>query len=101
MGTAQVEFTEDELLSDLAVSEPLLAGGVRCHGGFDADGTYVSPRTRFRGPAIAAWGEQNCERFGTELIDVPLERWERSYPNVEQARYLDPGRACPSRSWPR
>ena len=38
MGTAQVEFTEDELLSDLAVSEPLLAGGVRCHGGFDADG---------------------------------------------------------------
>ena len=88
MGTAQVEFTEDELLSDLAVSEPLLAGGVRCHGGFDAAGTYVSPRTRFRAPAIAAWGEQNCERFDTELIDVPLERWERSYPNVEQARFL-------------
>jgi hypothetical protein len=88
MATAQVEFTEDELLSDLAVSEPLLAGGVRCHGGFDAAGTYVSPRTRFRAPAIAAWGEQNCERFGTELIDVPLERWERSYPNVGQARFL-------------
>ena len=56
MTTAQVEFTEKELLADLPVVEPLIAGGVRCHGGFDADGRYVSPRTRFRSPAIAAWG---------------------------------------------
>ena len=60
MGTAQVEFTEEELLADLPVAEPLIAGGVRCHGGFDEDGRYVSPRTRFRRPAIEAWGEQNC-----------------------------------------
>jgi hypothetical protein len=88
MDTAQVEFTEDELLCDLAVCEPLIAGGVRCHGGFDADGVYVSPRTRFRAPAIEAWGEQNCSWFGTEILDVPLERWARSFPNVEQARFL-------------
>ena len=88
MGTAQVEFTEEELLADLTVAEPLIAGGVRCHGGFDEDGRYVSPRTRFRLPAIAAWGEQNSARFSTELIDVPLEWWERSFPNVEQARFL-------------
>ena len=60
MGTAQVEFTEDELLADLAVTEPLIAGGVRCHGGFDEDGRYVSPRTRFRLPAIAAWGSSTA-----------------------------------------
>ena len=53
MGTAQVEFTEEELLADLTVAEPLIAGGVRCHGGFDDEGRYVSPRTRFRLPAIA------------------------------------------------
>jgi hypothetical protein len=88
MGTAQVEFTQAELLSNFAVAEPLIAGGVRCHGGFDDRGTYVSPRTKFRAPAIVAWGEQNCERFETELIDVPLERWQRSFPNVAQARYL-------------
>jgi hypothetical protein len=88
MGTAQVEFTEAELLADLTVAEPLIAGGVRCHGGFDEDGRYVSPRTRFRLPAIAAWGEQNSARFSTELIDVPLEWWERSFPNVAQARFL-------------
>lgn len=88
MGGARVEFTEHELLLDHDVVEPLVAGGVRCHGGFDADGSYVSPRTRYRVPAIAAWGEQNCARFSSELINVPLERWERSFPSVEQARFL-------------
>ena len=88
MGTAQVEFTEEELLADLTVAEPLIAGGVRCHGGFDDEGRYVSPRTKFRLPAITAWGEQNSARFSTELLDVPLEWWERYFPNVEQARFL-------------
>ena len=88
MDTAQVQFTEEELLSDLRVAEPLVAGGVRCHGGFAEDGTYVSPRTRFRVPAIEAWGSQNCEWFSSELIHVAMERWERSFPNVEQARFL-------------
>jgi len=88
MGTAQVQFSEEELLADTPVAESLVAGGVRCHGGFDEAGTYVSPRTRFRVPAIAAWGEQNSERFSSELIDVPLEWWERSFPNVDQARFL-------------
>ena len=46
--TAQLEFTEGELLADAVVTEPLIAGGVRCHGGFTDDGTYVSPRTKFR-----------------------------------------------------
>src|SRR6202167_2686578 len=88
MGTVQVEFTEEELMADLTVAEPLIAGGVRCHGGFDHDGRYISPRTKFRLPAISAWGEQNSTLFGSELIDVPLEWWERSFPNVEQARFL-------------
>jgi hypothetical protein len=88
MGTRQVEFTEAELLADVAVREPLMAGGVRCHGGFDEDGRYVSPRTKCRVPAIEAWGEQNCAQFSNQLIDAPLERWERSFPNVDQARYL-------------
>ena len=88
MGTAQVEFTENELLSDLAVSEPLVAGGVRCHGGFDADGTYVSPRPASAARPSRPGASRTPPRFGTELIDVPLERWERSYPNVEQAHFL-------------
>jgi hypothetical protein len=88
MGTMQVAFTEEELLANCPVTEPLVAGGVRCHGGFDEHGTYRSPRTRYRVPAIVAWGEQNSERFSSELIDVPLERWERSFPSAGQARFL-------------
>ena len=44
MTTLQTDFTEAELLETHPVAEPLIAGGVRCHGGFTDDGTYVSAR---------------------------------------------------------
>jgi hypothetical protein len=88
MTTLQVEFTEQELLSDHDVTEPLVAGGVRCHGGFDETGAYVSPRTKFRVPGIEAWQQKHREEFGTELLDLPLETWPEHFPNVAQARYL-------------
>lgn len=86
--TAQVEFTADELLADRPVAEPLFAGGVRCHGGFDGDGRYVSPRTKHRVPAIAAWQQRHTEIFGEPVIDVPIETWGEHVPNVAQARFL-------------
>jgi hypothetical protein len=86
--TAQVEFTPEELLADADVVEPLLAGGVRCHGGFDEDGGYVSPRTKHRVPAIEAWQQRHAELFGTAPLDVPLETWGGHFPSVEQARFL-------------
>lgn len=88
MGNLQLDYTRDELLQTHAVAEPLVAGGVRCHGGFDADGRYVSPRTRFRVPAIAAWQGSHREAFSTELLDIPLEAWPENYPNVAQAKFL-------------
>ncbi len=86
--TAQVEFTADELLADAPTVEPLLAGGVRCHGGFDEDGRYVSPRTRFRVPAIEAWRQRHQELFDTPAIEVDMDMWPANFPNVEQARFL-------------
>jgi hypothetical protein len=88
MTTLQVEFTEHELLSDHEVAEPLIAGGVRCHGGFDDEGHYVSPRTKYRVPGIEAWQQKHREEFGTEILDVPLDTWPEHHPNVAQARYL-------------
>ncbi len=84
----QLEWTEDELLATDAISEPLIVGGVRCHGGFDDDGAYHSPRTRYRVPAIDAWQRNHAAAFGTELIDVPLSTWPETYPNVDQAKFL-------------
>src|SRR5207248_6718857 len=87
--TLQTTFTEEELLTSLPVAEPLVAGGVRCHGGFDDDGTYVSPRTANRWPAIRAWQEQHAREFATTpLLDVGLDTWPGAYPNVAQARFL-------------
>jgi hypothetical protein len=84
----QLEWTEDELLATDPIDEPLIVGSVRCHGGFDADGAYRSPRTRHRVPAIESWQRQHVEDLGTELIDVPLSTWPETYPNVDQAKFL-------------
>ena len=88
MSNLQLTYTETELLATDATVEPLFAAGRRCHGGFAVDGTYRSPRTRFRAPAIVAWQEHHREQFGGELLDVPLATWPDSYPNVAQAKFL-------------
>lgn len=88
MTTAQVVFSEAELLRDHDDLQPLFAGGVRCHGGFDTDGNYVSPRTKNRWPAIRAWEDQRRAQFGTDPIDIPLETWPESFPNIEQSKLL-------------
>jgi len=86
--TVQTEYTPDELLASHDYAEPLFAGGRRCHGGFVDDGTYVSPRTKGRVPAIESWQQQHGEQFGTELLGLPLETWPEPYPNVAQSRHL-------------
>jgi hypothetical protein len=84
----QTEFTADEILADHATAEPLYAGGVRCHGGFDEEGTYVSPRTKHRVPGITAWQEKHKADFGQDIMDIPLDTWPEHYPNLPQAKYL-------------
>ena len=86
--SAPTTYTADELLASVDVAEPLVAGGVRCHGGFLADGTYVSPRTKHRVPAIRAWQDAHRAAFGTALLDIGLETWPPNYPNVAQSRFL-------------
>ena len=83
-----LSWTENELLADHEVVEPLVAGGIRCHGGFAADGSYVSPRTKNRLPAIAAWQQSHREQFATEILDAPIELWPEVFPSVAQTKYL-------------
>jgi hypothetical protein len=95
MATAEIPdrttFSPEELLAagDHAqqYSAPLIAGGVRCHGGFDAEGRYVSPRTVHRGPAIAAW-QARLAGQGAGLIEIAPALMPPQYPNVDQARLL-------------
>ncbi len=88
MSTTQVEYTWDEILADPPMVEPLRAGGLACHGGFLEDGSYASPRTLHRVPAIAAWQEHHRELFGTEILDAPVDAFPGAYPNLAQARLL-------------
>ncbi len=80
-------FSRAELLTSESCAEPLIASGVRCHGGFDADGAYRSPRTLHRGPAIEAW-QARLAREGAALVEVPRELMPPQYPNAAQARLL-------------
>jgi hypothetical protein len=84
----QVNWSEQELLATDDIAEPVIAGGVRCHGGFAGDGSYVPPRTKHRVPAILAWQQSHRDSFGTEILEAPLELWPEPFPNVEQTKYL-------------
>ena len=83
----RLEYSEDELLGDGRYAAPLIAGGVLCHGGFDADGHYRSPRTLHRNPAVLAWQKQLLAN-GHTLIDIPASLVPPQYPSVEQAKLL-------------
>jgi hypothetical protein len=58
------------------------------HGGFDAGGAYVSPRTYKRWPAINAWRQRFLEAGG-ELIDASTRLLQAPhYPNHAQMKLL-------------
>ena len=82
----QLAYSQEELLASAAYDTPLIANGVRCHGGF-VGGRYVSPRTAQRVPAIAAWQAQ-LVAAGDPLVDVPHTLIPPHYPNAEQAKFL-------------
>lgn len=82
----RLEFTPAELLSDGAKDEPLIAGGVLCHGGF-VDGAYRSPRCEYRVPAIRAWQRRILDEGG-KLITLQEKYVPPHYPNYAQAKLL-------------
>ena len=85
---SRLNFSTDEILANVPTREPLIVKGVKCHGGFDADGNYRSPRTAFRVPAIRAWQEQHVASSGTALFEIPADTVSPQVPNVAQVKFL-------------
>ncbi|MBV9540508.1 MAG: hypothetical protein JO167_04515 [Alphaproteobacteria bacterium] len=85
---SRLEFKPEELLASPKLDAPLIAGGVRCHGGFDADGRYVSPRTLWRNPAVKAWQEQHLATSPHPLVEIPKDAIPPHLPSVAQAKLL-------------
>jgi len=83
----RVAFSFDEILATDPGLEPLIANGVRCHGGFDSAGAYHSPRTLHRAPAIRAW-QARLAAEGADLVTIARDLLPPQYPNVAQAKLL-------------
>jgi hypothetical protein len=85
---SRLEFKFDELLASPKLDAPLIAGGMRCHGGFDANGNYVSPRTLWRNPAVRAWQEQHLANSALPILEIPKDAIPPHLPSVAQAKLL-------------
>ena len=85
---ARLRYSREELLRSHAYSAPHEEAGYRLHGGFLADGSYVSPRTMLRWPAVTAW-QHALEAKGWPVIDCTGDLLKHgSYPNEDQQKLL-------------
>jgi hypothetical protein len=85
---AKLNYTRDEIMADHAYAQPQIEAGYRLHGGFDAAGAYVSPRTLNRWPAVEAWQAQLKDR-GFDITDASRRLLKRGpYPTAEQQKFL-------------
>lgn len=85
---AVLNFDDSRLMASHEYVRPLQAAGHRLHGGFDAQGTYRSPRTLHRWPAVRAWQQALLDR-GWPLIDASRSLLAAgNFPNVEQQALL-------------
>jgi len=83
-----LRFTRDELMRSHDYARPHVEAGQRLHGGFDASGTYLPPRTLLREPAILAWTRALEARGGALLeADSSLLAGIRS-PSTAQVKLL-------------
>ena len=81
-------YSTDEILADGPYARLNFFDGRRLHGGFDANGTYISPRTHERWPAIRAWRDKLLAEGG-ELIDASTQVLRvPHYPSPAQMKLL-------------
>lgn len=92
MTRRQLKFSESELLSDHDFAAPHRIGDQRLHGGFDADGAYIPPRSKGRRKAIDNWTAALRERGGDLLeADSSLLTGPRVPNNAQQCLLIENG----------
>ena len=85
---ARLRYSREELLESHEYARPHEEAGRRLHGGFLADGSYCSPRTKVRWPAVRAW-QASLQARGWPIIDADGELLKRgAYPNEAQQKLL-------------
>jgi len=92
----QLAYSEAELLREHPYARPHEEAGQPLHGGFDAQGDYVSPRTAVRGDAVRTWTAA-LETRGVEILTADRSLLlEGSYPTYEQTKLLLANGLCRS-----
>lgn len=85
---AETIYDKRYLMSDVRFARPHEVCGVRMHGGFDAAGEYVSPRSLGRNQALDAW-QGALEQRGGRLFDADASLLTGArLPNLAQHRLL-------------
>ena len=72
----QLVYPETEILREHDYASPHVAAGYRLHGGFDAEGGYLSPRSAVRPDAVRAWQER--------LVEKPHRAFGKPFDGKEQ-----------------
>ena len=81
-------YTLSELEAEHQYATSHVECGLKLHGGFDAEGQYLSPRTRHRWDAIHAWHQQLQDK-GVPIVEASTTLLtEPNFPNVPQQIYL-------------
>ena len=85
---SKLEYTREEIEAEHNYAAPHEVCGMRLHGGFDAEGNYLSPRTLHRWDAIGAWQAQ-LEQRGVPLVEATTRLLTQpNFPSVEQQLFL-------------
>jgi hypothetical protein len=80
----KVVYSREEIEAEDDYAAPHVASGQKLHGGFASDGSYLSPRTKFRWPAIKGWHEQLQSR-GVDIVEASTDLLtEPNFPNEAQ-----------------
>ena len=81
---SKLVYSKDEIEAEHDYATLHVECGQQLHGGFDAEGRYVSPRTRYRWDAINAW-HQNLKKNDVPIVEASAELLtEPNLPNVAQ-----------------
>lgn len=85
---AKLNYSYEEIMAEHPYAKPHVVMGENLHGGFDAQGNYISPRMLGRGPAVEAWSRNVLDRGG-EILDASVKLLKReNYPNHAQQKFL-------------